>query len=240
MRPKIICHMITSIDGKLHPERWTRTANVNDKKTLSAYYEDKADELHANGWIVGRTTMSYYAKGHDRTSLITPLPSEQLRKTYIAERSNRQFAITIDPKGKLHYGRENQRNEHRLTILSESVSDEYLTELQEDNVSYLFAGTDGTDLNLAMNILYNDFGVTKLLLEGGGIINGTFLQAKLVDEISLLIYPGLDGCAGVQSIFEYQGEQSNFPTREMHLRLYVAHTLDAGMVWLRYFVDYQN
>ncbi len=35
--------------------------------------------------------------------------------------------------------------------------------------------------------------------------NGAFLKAGLIDEISVLIHPAVDGLAGVQTIFEYQG-----------------------------------
>jgi riboflavin biosynthesis pyrimidine reductase len=40
--------------------------------------------------------------------------------------------------------------------------------------------------------------IRRLLLEGGGHINGAFLQAGLVDEISLLLVPGVDSalCSG--------------------------------------------
>ena len=44
-----------------------------------------------------------------------------------------------------------------------------------------------------MNRLGEHFGIRVLLLEGGGHINGAFLQADLVDEVSLLIVPGIDG-----------------------------------------------
>jgi len=41
-----------------------------------------------------------------------------------------------------------------------------------------------------------------LLLEGGGHINGAFLQAGLVDEVSLLLVPGIDGRHEVPAVFD--------------------------------------
>ncbi len=41
-----------------------------------------------------------------------------------------------------------------------------------------------------------------LFLEGGGHINGAFLQADLVDEVSLSVVPGIDGCHDIPGVFE--------------------------------------
>ncbi|WP_027174167.1 hypothetical protein [Methylobacterium sp. 10] len=39
-------------------------------------------------------------------------------------------------------------------------------------------------------------------------IDGTFLKAGLIDEISLLMSPPIDGLAGVPSPFDHHGEPS--------------------------------
>ena len=44
------------------------------------------------------------------------------------------------------------------------------------------------------------FGAKKLLLEGGGAINGAFLKHMLIDEFSTLIYPAVDGVAGHKAL----------------------------------------
>jgi 5-amino-6-(5-phosphoribosylamino)uracil reductase len=129
-----------------------------------------------------------------------------LRSTHFADRKGRDLAVAVDPHGRLHYGRDDAGGDHIVAILGEKVSDEYLAELRDDGVSYLFAGKDGHDLYRAMETLAESFGVETLLLEGGGTINSAFLKAGLIDEISVLIYPGIDGLAGVPSIFEYSGE----------------------------------
>ena len=46
-----------------------------------------------------------------------------------------------------------------------------------------------------METLGEVFGVKCLSLQGGGIIDGAFLQAGLIDELSLEVYPGIDGAA---------------------------------------------
>ena len=84
------------------------------------------------------------------------------------------------PHGKLHYGQDNASGDHIIAVLSEKVSDYYLTELREDGVSYLFAGPDGSDLSGALEKLGKTFGLQKLLLEGGVRINEAFLKEGLI------------------------------------------------------------
>lgn len=77
-------------------------------------------------------------------------------------------------------------------------------------------------------------------MKGGGAINGSFLKASLRDEISVLIYPavdGLDGLDGVQTIFEYPGEADDRLGAGQALRHMSTETLEGGMVWLRYAVE---
>jgi 5-amino-6-(5-phosphoribosylamino)uracil reductase len=56
MRPFIICHMATSIDGRLHPSRFTSTAAGVSAEALRGHYEQVAVRFGAEGWIVGRKT----------------------------------------------------------------------------------------------------------------------------------------------------------------------------------------
>ncbi|HEY5205087.1 MAG TPA: dihydrofolate reductase family protein [Roseiarcus sp.] len=63
------------------------------------------------------------------------------------------------------------------------------------------------------------FGVKKLLLEGGGKINGAFLKHRLIDEFSTLIYPAVDGVAGAQSIVDYDSANGERPGVGQALRL---------------------
>jgi 5-amino-6-(5-phosphoribosylamino)uracil reductase len=122
-------------------------------------------------------------------------------------------------------------------VLGEHVSDEYLAELREDGVSYIFAGAKGDDLPGAVAQLGARFGARKLLLEGGGKINGAFLKHKLIDEFSTLIWPAVDGVAGTQSIVDYDGPQGDRPGAGQTLRLTHCETLAGGTVWLRHVVE---
>jgi 5-amino-6-(5-phosphoribosylamino)uracil reductase len=165
MRPKIICHMISSIDGRLFVDRWTAPATGIKAATLRAHYDEVASRFESDGWIVGRKTMEEVVQNNPRT---VKLVGEELRSTYVADRNGRDVAVAIDPHGKLHYGQDNAGGDHIIAVLSERVSDKYLAELREDGVSYLFAEPDGSNLRGALETLGESFGLKTLLLEGGG------------------------------------------------------------------------
>ena len=78
------------------------------------------------------------------------------------------------------------------------------------------------------------FGIERLLLEGGGILNGVFLKQKLIDEIALLIVPSIDGKSGQPSIFECPGNKDDMPAENQSLELIDSKVLDHGNLFTRY------
>ena len=78
--------------------------------------------------------------------------------------------------------------------------------------------------------LRKEFGIKKLLLEGGGKINGSFLAADLIDELSVLVAPIADGAIGTPSLFD--AEEGRGPAR--HLKLVSVEKRAGDLLWLRY------
>jgi len=197
------------------PRPLDETGCRDRRRKAGGCYEELAKRFEADGWIVGRVTMEHVVDGVARTPKAV---AGDLREIHVADRKGRNVAVAIDPQGKLHYGKDNVLGDHAIAILGEQVSDEYLSELREDGVSYLFAGKDGHDLRSAVDLLGETFGIKTLLLEGGGMINGAFLKNRLIDEISLLVYPGIDDLKGVASIFDYAGSPDEKPGMGQSLR----------------------
>ena len=80
-----------------------------------------------------------------------------------------------------------------------------------------------------MTKLCEEFGIQRLLLEGGGRINGWFLAAGLVDEFSLLLAPVLDATTDPPASFDRPG--INIPKR---FDFQSAERRDNDLLWLRY------
>jgi riboflavin biosynthesis pyrimidine reductase len=73
--------------------------------------------------------------------------------------------------------------------------------------------------------------VDTLLLEGGGLLNGSVMSMDLIDEISLLMTPTIVNQTNAPSVFERQQEEP------LNLRLYSlldVQKMEKDTVWLRY------
>ncbi len=53
-----------------------------------------------------------------------------------------------------------------------------------------------------MEILFKEFKVKRLAVVGGPLINSSFLNDKLLDEITILIGVGIDGRKGMPALFD--------------------------------------
>jgi 2,5-diamino-6-(ribosylamino)-4(3H)-pyrimidinone 5'-phosphate reductase len=221
-RPYVICHMVPSLDGRIVTKRW-KLADA-----ISAEYERTAKTLDGDGWIIGRVSMEPYA-GKARVPK-RRVPTEIPRTDFIAKHDAKSYAIALDPSGKLTWKSNAIDDEHVVTVLTEQVSDDYLAFLQAKGVSYLFGGGTELDLGRVLEKLAKAFGIRRLLLEGGGKINGTFLEADLIDELSVLVAPIADGSVGTPSLFDVKEGQG--PVR--HLKLLSVEKRKGDVVWLRY------
>jgi 2,5-diamino-6-(ribosylamino)-4(3H)-pyrimidinone 5'-phosphate reductase len=97
-------------------------------------------------------------------------------------------------------------------------------------VSYLFGGKSRIDLANVLQKLRARFGIRKLLLEGGGKINGSFLAANLIDELSILVAPIADGSIATPTLFDVATGRA----KARNLKLVSIEKRPGDIVWLRY------
>ena len=119
-----------------------------------------------------------------------------------------------------------------IELLTEQVSDAYLAFLQRMEISYLFVGKETLDFTLVVRKLKKLFGIERLKVSGGGILNWSFANEGLIDELSLIVAPVADGDSNTPTIFE-RSEKLPYhgPVR---FTLKSAETIKGGCVWLRY------
>jgi riboflavin biosynthesis pyrimidine reductase len=220
MKPHVIMHMMSSIDGRIVTTDWPEKYNVG------GLYERVHADLRGDAWIVGRATMAEFAAGEPR-----PISTEErfARETWKAPKADKgPYAIAFDRHGKLHLNKGDVNGDPLIIVMTTNVSDDHLAELRRDGISYAFAGIDDVDLAHALATLRNEFAIERLLLEGGGGINGAFLAARLIDEVSLLLMPVADGAEGTPTLFDRIGGS----VRTLKLRSVTR--LEDGILHLRY------
>lgn len=149
---------------------------------------------------------------------------------YVAEESD-AYMVATDTSGRLCWNSNRIDDVPLVCIASEKAPAEYFEMLREQGISWIAVGEERIDLNRAMETLYSRFRVRRLALLGGGHINGGFLEAGLIDEVSLLLAPGIDGRKGGISLFDGIGDASRIP---VPLRLEHVERLDNDVLWLRY------
>ena len=220
--------MMTSLDGRILTTGWPLTPEGRRQ------YELVHAGYDPDGWICGRVTMEPFAK---RTRSEAEVASEHAgsvpREDFRAPGELNSFAFAVDAKGRLAWVSNDIDGDHVVAILSERVSDEYLAFLRERGVSYLIAGTPEIDLRLALEKIHARFGVRTLMLEGGGKINGAMLRAGLIDEVSVLVAPVVDGREGTPALFDVDAE----PAMPRRLALDAIERRGDDMLWLRYRVE---
>lgn len=227
-RPYIICLMMTSVDGKILGEKWGNSSRV---QALTKSFEEVHEIIGHKSWIVGRATME-----KDFTKFAKPVYKEVdhavSREDFVAASEATSFAIAIDAQGKLGWESGRMLGEQVITVLTEAVKDSYLAHLQEIGVSYIFAGKNAIDLHVALEKLAALFGIEVLMLEGGGHLNGSFLNEGLIDELNQLILPLADGRLETSSVFEINEKERKHDATLMKLE--AMKVIENDVVWLRY------
>ena len=220
-RPYTICHMMTSLDGRIDCAMTSLLPGVED------YYET-LEALDVPTTVSGRVTaeLEMAEPGTFRAADITPFGKEGFSKKADAA----GYEIVVDTHGKLLWPDASGMEKPYLILTCEQTANEYLQYLDGKNISWIACGSERVDLARATEILFEKFGVKRMGIVGGAAINTAFLNEGLLDEISLLIGAGIDGRAEMPSVFD--GRAMQYPLT--HLTLSAVQTFDSGAVWVRY------
>jgi riboflavin biosynthesis pyrimidine reductase len=225
MKPHVICLRAASVDGRTLPSRW------RPKGAAGNLFERVHEELAGDAWLIGRVTGQEFAKGKPY-----PVSTKEMlpREPWFARRDAKTYGVVLDPHGKIAWGRADIGGDPILVVLCEAVADAHLAGLRGEGVSYIFAGKTELDLALTLEILGRELGVKRLLLEGGGGVNGAFLRAGLIDELNLILCPAVDGARGAPSVFDSAETEADQRAPLTAMTLERSEVLEGGSVLLRY------
>ena len=219
-RPYIICHMMASLDGRID---CTMTSKLSGVDTY--YHALSALDLPTT--VSGKTTAemeltSARFTGDDGA----PVGKETFYRTEAVD----GYSIITDTRGTLGWRGNSVDGKPLLILLSEQVGEKYLAYLKEKNISYLVCGKTRIDLPRAAELLRTEFQVERMGIVGGGTINAAFLDAGLLDEISMVYGPGIDGRGGMKTAFD----GLPMDREPFQLKLKSVESFDDGAVWMRY------
>ncbi|MCI5498140.1 MAG: RibD family protein [Clostridiales bacterium] len=239
-RPYIFCHMLTSLDGKI-------MGNYMDLPQCEAagdlFYDlafGEAPFYHHQGWLSGRVTTDDNFT-HYRSPHLIPNSPAVPTGDFVAKKAP-MYYVSVDPKGKLGWQSDTLVYEtttaHVVEVLTEKASNDYKAFLRQLGISYLIAGQDSLDYALALEKLKTLFGIQTLMLGGGGVLNWSFLQAGMCDEISVVVAPAADGNPDTQSLF--LAKEGLSTDEAISFTLLGAEAKEGSSLWLRYRVDHEN
>lgn len=193
----------------------------------------------AKPWMCGRITMEEnFTFGHKLDLTHENIPTIP-RTDFVATTNAKTYAIAVDPSGKLRWTKNyisewsaNRTEDHIIEVLTEQVSDVYLDHLQKIGISYIFGGKEQLDFTVVVQKLKKLFSIDQLMLEGGGVINGSFLNEVLIDELSLVLVPIADSSSNSLTLFETSSHIQK--TKPVNFYLKAIEKLDDGGLWMNY------
>ena len=227
-RPRVICHMMSTVDGRIAAENW---GNKKKVKTLTTIYERCHESFRSQAWMVGRVTMEkHFAEG--TKPQVAKGKHLVAKDAFVGDKKAKSFAIAVDAKGKLSWRSNEIEGDHIISLLTEQAGNAYLHYLQKKNISYIVSGKKELDFKSAFKQLHKLFPIQTIMLEGGGHINGSLLNEGLIDELSLLIAPLADGTPQSPTTFDVSGHLRKKPASPLYLS--EVKQLESDVIWLKY------
>lgn len=163
IKPYIVCHMMTSVDGRIDCAMTEHLPGVQE-------YYDTLDALDAPTRISGRVTaeLEMALPGKFEAKTAEALGKEAFSKAADAE----GYEIVVDTHGTLLWGESAEDERPLLILTSEQVSKEYLAYLSGKHISWIACGKEHVDLKRACEIL------AAGLLDEVSILIGTGIDGR--------------------------------------------------------------
>lgn len=220
-KPYIVCHMVQSIDGRID-------CAMVDKISGDEYY-DTLKTFKAPSYLNGRVTMEHYWA--EKKKFRPKKDSSAAKPSVFVAEDAAAYVFSCETRGTLMWKSNRVDNLPLVCVVGEQTPQEYLDYLMSKQISYICAGKESINLKKAMELAATEFGVKRLAVLGGGVINGAFVKEGLIDEYSILFAPGIDARKGCVASFD---GLPNVKRNPYPLTLTGCKKLANGVVWLKY------
>lgn len=240
-KPKVVVHMHISLDGKINgPHLMTEASQLSQREYYNIMLGENAYYSQTKDWLNG-TDSSHVLTGHNKPEIDESI-TEVEPGDFIADVDFGSRYFTIDNRGELAWQKNFmtyfETKAHIVVLIPESVSPAYRQFLRDQDISYLIAGKDAVDIELAIEKVMEYYPSELFMVNGGGGINWSYLDAGLVDEISIVLTPVIDSNLDSKQVF-YNNPKYN---SDLPKEIYLEHVevLADGSVWLRYLTENPN
>ena len=226
--------MMGTVDGRIQTERWSLTPAADQQ------YEAVHALHRADAWLCGRETFQKDFLEQKRAAVFSSKPkvprgdflAAPLGQKITHRSRSRTYAVAVDAAGKLNWASNDMRGDQLVVLTTAKAPSGYLADLRAKSISYFLCGRREVNFASALNRLRRHFGIRKIMLEGGGSLNGALLAAGLIDELSLLVCPFADGSREQPTVFDVP--KKLLGKKAAALKLKSATVRPGQIVWLRY------
>jgi len=217
-KPYVVIHIETSLDGKVS----------GFEADMGTYYR-LAETFEPDCMLSGSNTML-------AADMPDPVPEWCFEAAAQYPSCSRMIMAVVDSRGKVRNWAAIKKQpfwKKPLAMVSESTPKEYLEYLKGEGVDYIAAGKEKVDLKKALSEMAKQYKVKVVRIDSGGTLTTLMLAQGLVDEVSVLIHPGIVGNISPKRMIEDAGLKLVKP---MSLDLTHAERMEDGTAWLKYIV----
>ncbi|MHC1579590.1 MAG: 2,5-diamino-6-(ribosylamino)-4(3H)-pyrimidinone 5'-phosphate reductase [Candidatus Alkanophagales archaeon] len=216
-RPFVFINAAMSADGKISTveRRQVRISGVRDFERVDALRASSDAVLVGIGTVLA-----------DDPSLT--VKSERLRaERKRAGRDENPLRVVVDSRARTPPNAEvlSKGAGRRLVAVSKRAPAERVEALRR-KADVVVCGDDRVDLRELLGVLYDDYGVRRLMVEGGATLNWALLSQGLVDELYVFVAPMIIGGAGAPTLVDGDGFRDHF----LRLELLGVEPLDGGVL----------
>jgi 2,5-diamino-6-(ribosylamino)-4(3H)-pyrimidinone 5'-phosphate reductase len=238
---QIILHNSVSLDGSLTDfevdpcQLQSRSTSLDGSLTdfevdMGQHYQI-AGEYKADANLIGSNTIK---KGVELYGEAQPEKRTDFSKP---ERDkNLPNWVIIDSKGilqgLLHEVRRFEFCKDVIVLISRATPKEYIEYLKDRKYDHHVVGDKQVDIGKALDILSEEYGVSRILVDAGSTLGNILLKMRLVTKISILVHPII---VGGRSHNMFRNIEEN-----IELKLMKNKTLDNDNILLEYEPIYQH